>query len=117
MGLLRKFERAKNAYIGHDINGIKHYNWHSEDKSWVGDFIRSRFAQKDWKKLSVVSVFGSPRTFWFHKNENKIFFTGIFRLIFVLFSNKYVYPMPKLKLSAYSFAFIYSSIFLVERGI
>ena len=74
MGLLRKFERAKNAYLGHDINGIKHYNWHSEDKSWVGDFIRSRFAQKDWKKLSVVSVFGSPRTFWFHKNENKIFF-------------------------------------------
>ena len=76
MGLLRKLERAKNAYLGHDINGIKHYNWHSQDVSWVGDFIRARFAQKDWKKLSVVSVFGSPRTFWFHKNENKIFFTG-----------------------------------------
>lgn len=76
MGLLRKFERAKNAYLGHDINGVKHYNWHSQDSSWLGDFIRARFEPKDWKKFSVVSVFGSPRTFWFHKNENKIFFTG-----------------------------------------
>ena len=35
MGLLRKFIRAKNAYCGHYINGIKHYNWHSDDSSRV----------------------------------------------------------------------------------
>ena len=76
MGLLRKFIRAKNAYCGHYINGIKHYNWHSDDSSWLGDFIRARFAQEDWKKLSVVSVICSHRTFCLNKKENKIFFTG-----------------------------------------
>ena len=76
MGILRKLERARNAYFGEYIDGIKHYNWHTGGKSWIGDFIKTRFSEKDWKKLSVVSVFGTPRTFWFNRKENKIFFTG-----------------------------------------
>lgn len=76
MGILRKLERARNAYFGNYINGIKHYNFWGSEGSWIGDFIRARFPEEDWKKFSIVSVFGTPRTFWFHKNENKIFFTG-----------------------------------------
>lgn len=76
MGLLRKLERARNAYFGEYIDGIKHYNWHTGGGSWIGDFIRHRFSEQEQKKLSVVSVFGTPRTFWFHRKENKIFFTG-----------------------------------------
>ena len=76
MGILRKLQRAKNAYCGEYINGIKHYNWHTGGDSWIGDFIRARFSERECKKLSVVSVFGTPRTFWFNKHENKIFFTG-----------------------------------------
>ena len=73
MGLLRKFIRAKNAYCGHYINGIKHYNWHSDDSSWLGDFIRARFAQEDWKKLSVVSVSVPPGLFVSIRKKTKSF--------------------------------------------
>lgn len=76
MGILRKIERAKNCYFGENINGIKHYNWHKADGSWLGDFLHARFTPEECKKVSIVSVFGSARTFWFHKDENKIFFTG-----------------------------------------
>lgn len=75
MGILRKIERFKNSYFGQYVNGVKYYNWHF-GSDWLGQFIRAKFPEKDWHKFSIVSVFGSPRTFWFHKDENKIFFTG-----------------------------------------
>lgn len=75
MGIIRKLQRAKNSYFGEYIDGIKHYNF-NQDNSWLGEFIRHHFEHKDWHNFSLVSVFGSPRTFWFHKHENKIFFTG-----------------------------------------
>jgi len=76
MGILRKLERAKNAYFGEYIDGVKHYNWHTGGSSWIGDFIRHRFSEQERQNLSVVSVFGTPRTFWFNRKEDKIFFTG-----------------------------------------
>ena len=81
MGILRKLERAKNAYFGEYINGIKHYNWHTGNNSWLGDFIKARFSEKDWNKLSLVSVFGTPRTFWFNRKENKIFFIALLAMV------------------------------------
>jgi len=73
MGILRKLERAKNAYFGEYIDGVKHYNWHTGGSSWIGDFIRHRFSEQERQNLSVVSVFGTPRTFWFNRKEDKIF--------------------------------------------
>lgn len=76
MGIIRKLQRARNCYLGDYIEGIKHYNWHKADGSWLGQFCRANFTEEECRKISLVSVFGSPRTFWFHKKENKIFFTG-----------------------------------------
>lgn len=76
MSFIRKLERARNAYIGQKIKGVKHYNWTYGGDAWFSEFVRARFSENDLQKISFVSVFGSPRTFWFHRQEHKIFFTG-----------------------------------------
>lgn len=76
MGLLRKIERFRNCYFGKRIQGIKHYNWYSPKYSWLANFMLSRFSLAECQKFSMVSVYGSPRTFWFHRKEHKIFYTA-----------------------------------------
>ena len=76
MGIARKWQRFLNAYVGQDYQGIRHYNWVGGDKSWFAEFVNSRFEGRDLSRLSFVSVFGSPRTFWFHRQEKKVFWTG-----------------------------------------
>ena len=76
MGIIRKWQRFLNAYVGQEYDGIRHYNWIGGDHSWFAQFVHSRFDGRDLSKLSFVSVFGSPRTFWFHRDEKKVFWTG-----------------------------------------
>lgn len=75
MGILRKLERFRNCYFGRQIKGIKHYNWCDRGYSWLADFMLSRFSLEECQKFSIVSVYGSARTFWFHRREHKIFYT------------------------------------------
>ena len=76
MGFARKRQRFFNTYIGQDYQGIRHYNWIGGDKSWFAEFVNSRFEGRDLSRLSFVSVFGSLKTFWFHRKEKKVFWTG-----------------------------------------
>lgn len=76
MRILRKIERFQNCYFGRLIKGIKHYNWYSREYSWLADFMLTHFSLEECQKFSPVSVYGSPRTFWFHRQEHKIFYTA-----------------------------------------